>query len=157
MITRKRAAPTESLCVGRVVQTTEEGRALVDFPGNPLGPIEARTVVTAPPAVGGADGLPVLLTFENGDRSLPIIVGIVQDVFSPPAASAEWALTSRGTPDVIVDGRKVSFSAKEEIVLSCGQGSITLRKDGKIIIKGTNLVSRSSGTNKVQGATVRLN
>ncbi|MCC6418741.1 MAG: hypothetical protein IT429_10940, partial [Gemmataceae bacterium] len=49
------------------------------------------------------------------------------------------------------------FDAKEEIVLRCGKSSITLRKDGKVVVLGAEVVSRASGTNKIKGAAVRIN
>jgi len=51
----------------------------------------------------------------------------------------------------------VVFDAKKEIVLRCGKASITLTKAGKVMIKGTYVVSRSSGANKIKGASIALN
>lgn len=59
--------------------------------------------------------------------------------------------------DIFVDGERILFEARKEIVLQCGKGSITLRADGKVVIKGTDLVSRSKGMNKIKGAAVRIN
>ena len=49
------------------------------------------------------------------------------------------------------------IEAEEEMILCCGKSSITLKKNGKIILRGTDLVSRSSGGNKIRGATVKIN
>jgi hypothetical protein len=49
------------------------------------------------------------------------------------------------------------LSAEREIVLHCGDASITLTRAGKVIIKGRYLISRSSGYNKVKGAAVEIN
>jgi hypothetical protein len=49
------------------------------------------------------------------------------------------------------------FDAKDEIQLRCGKSSVTLRKDGKIEIKGTQIVSRASGVNRIKGASVAIN
>lgn len=57
----------------------------------------------------------------------------------------------------MVDGKRVVIEAQEEIELKCGQGSITIRKDGKIVVKGTNLLSRSSGPNRIKGGSINLN
>jgi hypothetical protein len=48
-------------------------------------------------------------------------------------------------------------SAKEELVLRCGKASITLTKAGKVMIKGSYLLSRSSGVNRIKGGSVQLN
>jgi hypothetical protein len=123
--------------VGRVVMIEANGDVLVDFRGNELGPVRARVATNE--TLDGKDE-PVLLLFENGNRRLPIIVGVLR-----PGAR-------RGTPK-----RQLVFEAGEEIVIACGKSSLTLRRDGRIVIKGTELMSRASGTNKVRGATVQIN
>jgi hypothetical protein len=56
-----------------------------------------------------------------------------------------------------VDGRRVRIVAKDEIVLECGNASITLRRNGRIIIKGTYVETCSEGTNRIKGGQVRIN
>jgi hypothetical protein len=58
---------------------------------------------------------------------------------------------------VRVNGKKILIEADEEIQLKCGKGVITVDKDGKIIVKGTNLLSRSSGPQRIKGASVSIN
>ncbi|NUO48022.1 MAG: type VI secretion system tip protein VgrG [Polyangiaceae bacterium] len=59
--------------------------------------------------------------------------------------------------DIVVDGERVTVDAKRELVLRCGNASITLTRSGKIIVRGTHLVSKSSGANRVLGSIVRIN
>jgi len=49
------------------------------------------------------------------------------------------------------------FNAEKEIELCCGKSSLIMKKDGRIVIKGIQLVSRASGVNKIKGAAVRIN
>ena len=56
-----------------------------------------------------------------------------------------------------VDGRRVRIVAKDEIVLECGNASITLRRNGRIVIKGTYVETCSEGTNRIKGGQVRIN
>ena len=49
------------------------------------------------------------------------------------------------------------LSAEQEIVLHCGDASVTLTKAGKIILRGAYLLSRSSGVNRIKGASVQIN
>ncbi len=56
-----------------------------------------------------------------------------------------------------VDGRRVVIHAADEILLECGASSILLRKDGKIILKGIQIVSRASECHKIRGASVQIN
>lgn len=76
------------------------------------------------------------------------------DAYGEPAAppSAPVKLL-----DARVDGRRVVLHADDEILLECGASSILLRKDGKIIVKGAQIVSRASGRHKIRGASVQIN
>ena len=144
--------------VGSIVGVTEFGQPVVDFPGNAGAPIAARSIV----AVDQEERpdflkLSVLLIFENGDVSLPIVVGVVQHRISPPSGTL-MTLVKRVRPGIAqIDGRKVVLEAKNEIILRCGKGSITLRRDGKIVVKGTDLVSRALRNNKIKGSSVAIN
>jgi hypothetical protein len=124
-----------------------------------MGPIEARSVIDVPPRSDYHDqrGIPVLLIFEHENPALPIIVGIIHDTLYSPVPTEEGTLTVERPRDAVIDGRKIVFDAKEEIMLRCGRSSVILRKDGKIVVKGTQIVSRASGTQKIKGASVRIN
>lgn len=64
---------------------------------------------------------------------------------------------SRKPVTAVVDDKRIRITAEDEIVLSCGEGSIQITKDGKITLRGTDLISRASRTNKIRGAAVRIN
>ncbi len=53
--------------------------------------------------------------------------------------------------------RKILLDGVDELVLQCGKASIALHKDGKVVIRGTYVETRASGTNRIKGATVKLN
>jgi hypothetical protein len=71
-----------------------------------------------------------------------------------PAASPD---TEFQVIEADVDGRRVRIIAKDEIVLECGQASVTLRRNGRIIIRGTYVETHSEGTNRIKGGQVRIN
>lgn len=155
-----RASEAKNFCLGQIVQITAGGRALVDYPGNPVGPVVARSVIDLPgPYIShGTINIPVMMVFEDGDLVLPIIVGIIRDTVFPVAPSGEVILEPvKRQRDVVIDGKKMVFDAKEEIVLRCGKSSVTLKKDGKIVVKGTQITSRASAVNKIKGASVQIN
>lgn len=145
------AAPT----IGRLVEIDVKGRALVDWKGNPNGPVLAATVVTLPPSQAIA-GRRLLLLFENNNPGSPVIAGIVGESLVP---NADQTVTLPvGTPDgAVIDGKKVRFDAKEEIQLVCGKSSILLRRDGKVVVKGRNILNRALETNKIKGGNISLN
>jgi hypothetical protein len=131
-----------SPCVGCVVEITTAGEILVDFPGNQSGPIRARMALASPLE---KPDQPVLLVFENGDISLPIVTGIIRETNgdAPPTRSR--------------DRNEVVLGAGNQLTLVCGKSSITLRSDGRVTIKGAEILSRASGTNKIRGASVAIN
>ena len=65
--------------------------------------------------------------------------------------------TPRRPVDAVLDGRRVVLEAHDEIVLRCGESSISLRKDGKVVIRGRELVSRAAEINKIKGGAVHIN
>jgi uncharacterized protein (DUF2345 family) len=72
-------------------------------------------------------------------------------------ASASTADSEVQVIDANVDGRRVRIVAQDEIVLECGQASITLRRNGRIIVRGTYVETHSDGTNRIKGGQVRIN
>jgi hypothetical protein len=126
----------------------DERPLVAGVPGLPGEIVAARTAV---PLRRTQIGAAVALVFENGDARLPIILGVLQD---GPAAS-EDAPTQQVT--IQADDERFVVSAEREIVLQCGEASITLTRAGKVLIKGTYVLSRSSGYNKIKGAAVDIN
>lgn len=56
-----------------------------------------------------------------------------------------------------VDGQRVVIEAQDEVVIKCGRATITLRRNGKIIIKGDYVETRATGTNRIKGGSVQVN
>jgi hypothetical protein len=92
----------------------------------------------------------VLVLFENGDATRPIITGVLQNL-APLPAPAPQGVT------IHADETRHVVTAEREIVLRCGDASITLTRAGQVIIQGNYIVSRSSGHNKIKGAAIELN
>jgi hypothetical protein len=139
--------PTLPAVVLGVVASWEAERGpLVDFPGNAAGPVPARLLVTADAAAlqrAAAERTPAALVFEGGDPERPLIVGFVQ----PPGPAQE----------VRVDGKRVILTGEEEVELRCGEASISLKKDGKLVIRGAYVETRAKGTNRIKGGSVQIN
>src|SRR5690606_28239531 len=97
---------------------------------------------------------PAVVLFEGGEPSRPIIVGFVQ---APPEPAPPAAAGSAPVVEADVDGRRVRVTAQDEIVLQCGSASITLRRNGRVIVRGTYVETRSEGTNRIRGGQVQIN
>jgi hypothetical protein len=139
--------------VGSFVGRGERG-PLVDYPGNPHGPLSARTTVPLDPSPADARARApeVLLVFEEERSDRPVVVGWLDP---PPAAREEG--TSTRPAEARVDGRRVVLEANDEIVLKCGEASITLRRNGRVVIRGVYVETRARGVNRVKGGSVAIN
>jgi hypothetical protein len=97
-----------------------------------------------------------VVLFENGNRSRPIIVGFIESL-QPEPATPPAAAEKSPVIEADVDGKRVRLTAHDEIVLECGPASVTLRRNGRVIIRGTYVETRSEGTNRIKGGQVQIN
>lgn len=49
------------------------------------------------------------------------------------------------------------IDAADELVLRCGQASITLRRNGRVLINGTHVETQAEGVNRIKGGSVQIN
>ena len=61
------------------------------------------------------------------------------------------------TPEPNAGPDELIIKARKNLTIECGEGSITLRADGKILIKGKDLVSRAQRMNRIKGGGVAIN
>lgn len=147
---KQRLAELPAACMGTLVGYSPERGPLVDFPGNPAGPVAARSLVALDEATlqtAAAQRQAVGLVFERGDPGLPLILGLVQPVMARGAAPA----TAR------VDGKRVVITGEEEVELRCGEASIVLTRAGKLVIRGAHVETRARGVNRIKGGSVQIN
>ena len=155
------------IVIGTIVSLDEIGRPVVDFDGN--GESEPLIAISTIEIHRSHVGRQAALLFANGQVRSPVIMGLIHNplasildnhMHSSPeqavVAEVEVPLAN-SLDDVTIDGKKVTIEGKEEIVLKCGEASITLTKAGKIIIRGKYLLSRSSGVNRIFGGSVQIN
>ena len=74
----------------------------------------------------------------------------------PPRLPLETQ-TETVAPLTCVDGDVVRVSAAASLTLRCGKASVTLTRDGKVLINGSYVETRASSTNRIQGGSVRIN
>ena len=73
-------------------------------------------------------------------------------------SSSPRSSTDRKLPDIAeVDGKRVVIKGHEEVVLQCGEASIILRANGKVIIRGVQIESHARGLNRIKGGGVKVN
>lgn len=144
-----KAKPVEGIVVGNLIGLADDGGFLVQFPGNPSEqPAQALAVV----AICEQDvGRAVALSFVAGNIQQPLILGFIR------ATANEVESISHQTFEIQQDGQRLVISAEQELVLKCGESTITLTKDGKITVRGKQLLSRAEGMNRIKGGAVQIN
>lgn len=115
-----------------IIAIGPDGRAQVLIPALGETPLFAQSLV--PVFVGRLAALTMM-------DDQPLILGLIQPLL----------------PEVEADGEKLVLEARREVTLRCGKASIHLTADGRVTIRGTQVLSRSDGPNRVQGASVQLN
>lgn len=53
--------------------------------------------------------------------------------------------------------KRVVIEAADELTLKCGDCSLDLRKDGKLMIRGKDVLTRAKRTQRIKGGTVAIN
>ncbi len=133
--------------IGVISGLTASGDPIVKCPGwLDSVALPARTVVDVSIADVGSD---VAIAIGESECLTPIVLGILKDRGKPADTPASMQAT--------LDGDCITLTAEKEIVLRCGAASITLTRDGRITIRGAHILTRSTGANRIKGASVEIN
>lgn len=153
------SASYEGVRVGRIVRIDGEGNVMVAFADSQDSEVAARVTSTVMLKLRSLNpaGREVLLAFENNDPKFPVIIDTMYSVLDEIADASDVVLEAEKPEDVLIDGRRITFDAQEEVVLRCGKASITLTRAGKVLIRAAYLLSRSSGVNRIKGGSVQIN
>jgi hypothetical protein len=138
-----RAGSATRLGLARVVRVDITGSVIVSGLDSAAGELSCRLLVTSPagPLVlyPGDD----VLVVRGDDVDEGIVLGRVGPSRSAPAEPA--------VPEELI------IEARRNLMLKVGDGSITIREDGKILIKGKDLVSHAQRMNRIKGGSVAIN
>lgn len=156
VVALERAEPEPSVpkgaTLGWIVRVDDEG-IWVDTEDNPSGPLLSLCVVPSSRAdldAAIADRREAVLLFVVATGQ-PVLLGLRQPL---PALEAE--LPTEGLA-AVVDGKRVHLEGQDEVVLRCGKASITMRRNGRIVIRGVQVESRATGRNRIKGGAVLIN
>lgn len=137
----EKAAKIEGVVVSRITGFYRGGEPLIDYAMNNTGsPLLARTTVSLDTCHIGRDAA---VMFEGGDSRKPIIIGLMH--------------ISKQNVETVEDDKTTVISSEDEILIRCGEASIHLKKDGKIIIKGKDILSRARRNHDIKGGMINLN
>jgi Domain of unknown function (DUF6484) len=144
--------------LGRVVSFAR-GELRVDYDGNGLGPLPARVSSALDDTALSAaarDRQDALLLFENGDPARPVVVALLRSA-TPLVDAIISDPLPRGEKVARLDGRRVVLEGHEEVVLRCGKASLTLRRDGRVELRGVNVATQAEQVHKIRGGKVQIN
>jgi len=168
------------ILLGRLESIDESGIPIVSMPHIPQ--FQQSIALATIPVLPQHLGRQVALMFTQGADPQPIIMGLIYSplqqvldcviaesretdrsndsdelVFAEPSHVAEKVITKSQEDKVYIDGQQIVLEGQEEVVLRCGEASITLSRNGKISIRGKYLLSRATGVNRILGGSVQVN
>ncbi len=170
--TQRNTIPAGEVVIGVFIGVDTNGSPLVKYDESSSS--DAVVAITTLPIDPINVGRQVALMFVNGEADQPIIIGYIRSQLIDMLDAMEVApVTSMddfkrkdkdmenaalaGAEHAVIDGKKVVINGDEEIILKCGDSSITLTKAGKIVIRGKYILNRSSGVNRILGGSVEVN
>ena len=97
--------------------------------------------------------------FEKGDPGAPLLMGLIHEPSATPNIDAvlEQRSLDAVPTEARVDGQTVTLEGRQEVILKCGKASITLRRNGQILLKGVNIRTEAEGTQQIKGGKVQIN
>ncbi len=171
----------------RLVAVDEKGQGFIEWPAPPkpagrggrgAEPASARRCRARSTVELKAElvGREVLVCRANAAGE-PVVVGVLQEpafgsacparlgASAPPQArdagqdsdAVRVELSVPGLEDLALERECIVLSARSELVLRCGKGSIALSADGKVTIHGLDVVSSAERTQRIRGGAVRIN
>lgn len=139
------AAPGAGVYIATVARWDDDG-AFVTLPRDDRGPVAARVMCPVGSSrrdARAAVGQSVVVMLDA--TGAPVILGEMH-----PVGALEGAVAR-------VDGRRVEIVAADEIELKCGEASLVLRRNGRVVLRGVQVETRATGLNRIKGGTVAIN
>jgi len=129
--------------LGTVIELTEGGDAGVVVPGDPPLRLRCDVLRTADRAALTLSlGARVLVLLPGPGEERGIVLGVVAPYESPRPDPAPAELR---------------LEAAKSIELACGESSLTMDAEGRVLLKGKDIVTRAKRTQKIRGGTVHIN
>ena len=136
-ITALRTAPGAGLTRVTLRDITPDGRLQVEAPSGGLHCCDVLDECAQ-----------AALTWRAGDQLLALLPsGLV-----PGCVVGRIGRARRATPPAVM-----VVEATESLSLKCGEASVDLRADGKVMVKGDDVLIRAKGTQRIRAGNVAIN
>lgn len=137
------AATGDRARLGTVFELAEGGDAGVVVPGNPACRLACDVLRTSDrPTLRLSIGARVLVLMPGPGETRGIVLGTVGAYESPRPEPAP---------------RELKLEARERIELVCGESALTLDAEGRVLLKGRDVVTRAKRSQRIRGGTVHIN
>ena len=142
------------IVVGVIAGESETGRPMVRWGGHLRAQAVTAVWMADPPKWSVCIGLRVIVGFEDGDEARPLLLALLD---APRANDA--VAVAPGTDEAVtsIKPKVLRIESEHELILQCGQAKLALRADGRVLILGGYVLSRSKGVNKIKGGAVQIN
>jgi hypothetical protein len=78
-------------------------------------------------------------------------------VLVQPLASGQRAVVMGRIGPYTLTPERVTIEAAQELTLRCGESSVELRADGKVMVRGDDVLIRAKGTQRIRAGNVAIN
>lgn len=129
------------VCLGCLVALDADASPIVAYTVD--GCDYRRSAYTTVPLVAAHLGKRVALQFVDGDPQQPLISGVL------------WKAEEGAS--VRLDVQDMHIEAARKLVFRCGKTEICMSEDGKLSIRGRNLLARASRIHRILGGSVQIN
>ena len=141
----EKATAANAARMGSVIEVAEGGEIGVVLPGQPPVRLRCHVLQTSDrPQLTLALGARVLVLQPAPGEEFGIVLGLVSPYHAPRVEVQAVPAT-------------LELVAQQQLQLSCGESSIELHADGRVIVKGQDILSRARRTQKIRGGTVHIN
>jgi len=137
---------------GRLVEITDDGEILVESHPERVSISCDFLRTSSAPLPSLRPGTYVLYAVDEVERH-GYVFGVIQRVSMRENDTTDHMACSQD----LYNHAQVKINADEKIELKCGASSLTMDRDGKVVIRGETITSRSRGTNKIKGGSVQIN
>lgn len=137
------AASAGRAVLASVIELTEGGDVGVVVPGEPPVRLRCDALRTADrPALTLSLGARVLVLLPAPGEERGVVLGVVAAYESPQPDPAPAELR---------------LEARERLEIRCGESALTMDAEGRVLVKGKDIVTRAKRTQKIRGGTVHIN